>query len=512
LQVDFDEKTPAELLQCVNDVFALMSPEMSGDVRDETLDQRTTRYTAFLTMLKCPEIPRDEQEREQWSRGFGEGRKEFIYPAFHWALSNYEKLCKRAYLGRYLVKIDPPSDYLQDDTLSDLTARYKELQAEFRETHKSFESDSKTMSRPGPELRAEIQQLEDERRQLNDRIEKLKYQNRNETGFAAMLSATSDMRQEQDEEVKLQERMREQVYLRDMAEQRANETERRLQALRGSATGGHSAEAILNELKRDVEETAKVVRTDMTNEINKYQATIAKLERQRLEPNRTFDDVERMKSQAHSLEMKCRQMKEEVEKTIDSRGDNKLGMFRQTANLAASKLLAKEEEVESRLAEMQSLRSDVEEMEAKANEIAAASGGGMMGPDGRPMNREQFKQYGAQLREKSQKFKVAKAELTALRAESVVLHRTEQILKGRDRNLEVRREPGGVKLVFFEAAVVLFYFSYLAYCSNTHERIKLSFFDRSPPAGVPEAAGGEGWGDWLQRCAEQIGGCVRADG
>jgi len=76
-----------------------------------------------------------------------------------------------------------------------------------------------------------------------------------------------------------------------------------------------------------------------------------------------------------------------------------------------------------------------------------------MGPDGRPMNREQFKQYGAQLREKSQKFKVAKAELTALRAESVVLHRTEQILKGRDRNLEVRREPGGVKR--FEAVLFI---------------------------------------------------------
>ena len=343
-------------------------------------------------MLKCPEIPHDEVQREKFTSGFGEGRKEFVYPAFHWALANYEKLCKRAYLGNYLVKIDPPSDYMQDETLGELVRRYKELQGEFRDTHKSFENDSKTMARPGPELRAEIQQLEDERRQLTERISKLEFQTRNEAGFAAMLSATSDMRMEQDEEVKLQERMREQCYLRDMADQRAQETERRLQSLRSSATGGHSAEAILKELKRDVEETAKVVRTDMTNEINKLQDQIAKLERQRLEPNRTYDDVERMKNQAHSLENRCLQMKEQVEKTIDSRGDNKLGMFRQTANLAASKLLSKEEEVESRLQEMQSLRNDVEEMEAKVNEIAAASGGGMLGPDGRPMNREQFKQ------------------------------------------------------------------------------------------------------------------------
>lgn len=291
-----------------------------------------------------------------------------------------------------------------------------------------------TRSRPGPELRAEIQQLEDERRQLNERIEKLQFQTRNENGFPAMLAATSAMRQEQDEEVKLQERMREQVYMRDVAEQRSTETQRRLQSLRSSATGGHSAEAILNELKRDVEETAKVVRTDMTHEINKLKDHIAKLERQRLEPNRTFDDVDRMKTSVQNLESKCQQMKEAVEKVIDSRNDNKLGMFRQTANLAASKLMAKEEEVESRLKDMQTLRNEVEE--AEASDIASASGGGMTGPDGRPMNREQFKQYSAQLREKSQKSKIAKAELAGLRSESVILHRTEQILRGRDSNLE----------------------------------------------------------------------------
>jgi len=52
------------------------------------------------------------------------------------------------------------------------------------------------------------------------------------------------------------------------------------------------------------------------------------------------------------------------------------------------------------------------------------------------MTREEFKEYGVQLREKGHQYKIAKAELAGLRSESVVLHRTEQILKGRDRNLE----------------------------------------------------------------------------
>lgn len=44
--------------------------------------------------------------------------------------------------------------------------------------------------------------------------------------------------------------------------------------------------------------------------------------------------------------------------------------------------------------------------------------------------------YGDKLREKTGVYKRMKQELSVLRAEAVVLHRTEQILKGRDNNLE----------------------------------------------------------------------------
>jgi intraflagellar transport protein 81 len=46
------------------------------------------------------------------------------------------------------------------------------------------------------------------------------------------------------------------------------------------------------------------------------------------------------------------------------------------------------------------------------------------------------RRYGQQLRDKTHRYKQAKEELQKIQQESVVLHRTEQILKGRDRNLE----------------------------------------------------------------------------
>ena len=52
------------------------------------------------------------------------------------------------------------------------------------------------------------------------------------------------------------------------------------------------------------------------------------------------------------------------------------------------------------------------------------------------MTREEFKQYGAKLREKTHQYKKLKTELAELRAESVTLHRTEQILRGRVTDLD----------------------------------------------------------------------------
>jgi len=68
---------------------------------------------------------------------------------------------------------------------------------------------------------------------------------------------------------------------------------------------------------------------------------------------RTVEDVERIRANVRGLERQKDEMREAVEKTISSRNDSKLGMFRQHASLASSKLSIKEEEVESRLKDLQ---------------------------------------------------------------------------------------------------------------------------------------------------------------
>lgn len=61
------------------------------------------------------------------------GSKPVIYPVLHWLLQRTNELKKRAYLARFLVKLEVPSEFLQDETVADT---YKQvLSVMFHDTH-----------------------------------------------------------------------------------------------------------------------------------------------------------------------------------------------------------------------------------------------------------------------------------------------------------------------------------------------------------------------------------------
>ncbi len=59
-QVTFDEKSPADLLQQLNEIFTAIDPQQTSE-QDEPSDAGTTRMVSFLVMLKFP-VPEHERE------------------------------------------------------------------------------------------------------------------------------------------------------------------------------------------------------------------------------------------------------------------------------------------------------------------------------------------------------------------------------------------------------------------------------------------------------------------
>jgi uncharacterized coiled-coil DUF342 family protein len=79
---------------------------------------------------------------------------------------------------------------MNEDLVVDLSQHLKELQADFKEVHKTADQLRNTGARPG-ELKNEITQLEQERTQLKNKIQKLKRDAENEgANFEEMLKVT----------------------------------------------------------------------------------------------------------------------------------------------------------------------------------------------------------------------------------------------------------------------------------------------------------------------------------
>ena len=409
------------------DVLGTMEAEMAVDVREEIKETLVPRVVNFLRILKFPNMPRvdDEAEVERMNKGIGDGDKNYVYPILQWALQDFAKLSKRAYLAKYLVPEQIPQEFMQDEVLVEIHTSHKELQMQFKEVHKRVEKLRNEPTRPG-EIKGEITTLEDERKQLSLKIERLRKQTDGEPGFAALLEATSALRQQQDEDSRLNENQRKQIMTLQHVRQRHEEMSKRLQQLKRSQSANSSAEDMMRQLAEEVKELQHRVNVVMPRELEQETFKLQKLQEQMHEPHRSKEDVEQMQGEVEGLEGRCRQLRQQIDDEVGSRFDNKLAMFRQTALVAAKKLASKEDELEALEQNHARIKEEVEEKEARLSEVS--------GP--KHMTREEFKAYGNTLREKTHTYKKMKMELGELRNELVLLGRTEQILRGRDRNLE----------------------------------------------------------------------------
>ena len=63
-------------------------------------------------------------------QGLENGEKVVIYQILHWALQRLPSLQKRAYLARFLVRVEIPPEFMQDDVLQEIHNTHRELQSQ----------------------------------------------------------------------------------------------------------------------------------------------------------------------------------------------------------------------------------------------------------------------------------------------------------------------------------------------------------------------------------------------
>lgn len=335
-KVEFDEKSPIETLEILNNILATIEPEMEvDDIRNESEEGLAVRITQFLVILKCKLIPsingNDPTNRQQWMRELSQGNKKVILPIMHWLLSSHNTLCKRAYLARFLVPIDLPTEIKMqcNNDLKSLIEEYTKMQDEFKRVHQKHEKVVSSQSESQQsELKVEIKQLHNEKQELQDKIKSFETKTKNDRNIEKLLDTTKQLRLEQEKEIQLIGRKKEQNQLLYLADQKLSTMKQRLIEFRRNFSEETNSNNILNAVIKEIQDTKKTVRTDMVAEITKMEGHLAELMKERLEPTLTENDVERIRSEVVELQEENKRLTNLME-TKSNDGMDKIAMFRQ---------------------------------------------------------------------------------------------------------------------------------------------------------------------------------------
>ncbi|XP_023689615.1 intraflagellar transport protein 81 homolog isoform X1 [Paramormyrops kingsleyae] len=415
--ITFDSMEPMQLLQTLNDVLAEIDPKQAVDIREEMPEQTARRMFALLATLKY-RPPGTSAEASNFRQGLVTGSKPVVHPVLHWLLTRITELKKRAYLAQFLVKLEVPAEFMQDDVVADTFHQYEELVEGFKNYHKECEQ-LKSSGFSTAEIRRDIGVMEEEKDQLIKRVERLKKRVESVSSHGRMLELVRQLRIEKEREESLAHQKQEQKNQLFQAEQRLQRCQLQLKELCQAAADARP-ESLMKRLEEEIKFNTYMVSDKLPKELESRRRVVQYLQRVVLEPAMGQDELEELEDKIQDVNGQINQLIERRMMRSDPM-DDKLSLFRQQASIISRKKEAKAEE-------LQEAREELATMERELAQKSSQP----LGPGGSEGIRgDEFKRLVGKLRGKSGVFKRRRQELAELRAGFGVLQRTEEILRQR---------------------------------------------------------------------------------
>ena len=354
------------------------------------------------------------------------GDRDVCYELMEWLLKSLDAHQKRAYLAPYLTEIDVPQDLFADEMVMEIKQSCSSLKEEFIHSHKQLAILEEATQDPNAKKEM-IQNLDDERRQLSERVGRLeKKLQTNLESFDGMQVVCKRLRRELDDEKALKQKHKDQSESLQSAKRAQVQAKERLEKIRNEQGHMLQGEAVdmLTKLEEDIARKRKQAHEDLPHELAENRRKLVDTQSIISGQSFTEQDVQQLMAQKRRLDQECERMAEE--KRNPPAADDKIIMFRQQASMVERKkeqLLQKLEEEKGRKAALE------KEIEEKENSFEAMGSMGHMKPD-------DFRRIKQDFRAKSTQYKRMKAELNELRAEKGVLQRTVAILESRCHDLD----------------------------------------------------------------------------
>lgn len=420
--ISFDSLQSLQLLQVLNDVFAEINPQHKIDLRDEDPEQMAKRMFTFLRILKFkPQT--NAGSLNAFRNGLIQGDKLVIYPILQWLFENLPELKKRAYLARYLVKVEIPPDQLADQELYELHESYIEMMEQFKEQHKTVEQ-LRTSGFSTGEIKKDISNMEDEKEQLHRRIDRMQKKVENVRNYDKMLQAARSLRVEREKEQSLARQKLEQKNQFVHSDQRYQRMQQQLKDMRMQGVGTTGAD-LIKKLDEENKVNMYLCQEKLPKELEGKKKYAHDLQKVANEPAMGHSDIDELNKRIKLLSTEINSL---IEKRMVRNDpiDDKLSLFRQQASIIGRKKEAVAEKLQEAMDELSNAESEFQ----KKKELLKDSEGSEV------LKGDEFKRYVNKLRGKSTVYKKKRQELAEIRAEYGVLARTEEILRGKDETFQ----------------------------------------------------------------------------
>ena len=217
--VSLDTMPPDDYISLLNEVIHEIDGKQPGLIacKSEAPEARVVRHLEFLrgVQYKPP-------EPKGLKTGILLGEKKFMLPILFYLISEMERIKERAYLARYLVKINVPPEMVQsDEGINTAWEEYLELIERFKEIHSSVNEQRKQVSFQktiilrrnfkikGPDtegVRADIRSMEEERKQIEKRVERAETKSKALSNYDPLYQAAKKLRieKQKSEEIQMQ--------------------------------------------------------------------------------------------------------------------------------------------------------------------------------------------------------------------------------------------------------------------------------------------------------------------
>uniref|UniRef100_A0A8C7ZI61 Intraflagellar transport protein 81 homolog n=1 Tax=Oryzias sinensis TaxID=183150 RepID=A0A8C7ZI61_9TELE len=411
--VMFDSLEPIQLLQILNDVLAEIDPKQSIDIREEMPEQTVKRMTSLLGMLKY-KLQDNMSDVKSFQQGLVTGSKSVIHPILYWLLQRVPDLKKRAYLARFLVKLEVPAEFLHDDIVSDTYHQYEELVEGFKMYHKECEQ-LRTSGFSTAEIRRDISAMEEEKDQLIKRVERLKKRVESVSNHQWMLKQARQLRMEKEREESLAQQKQQQKNQLFQAEQRVLRSQQQLKEMRQSAADANP-ESLTRRLEEEIKINTYMVTEKLPKELESLRRTVQYLQKVASEPAMGQANIRELEDRIKDVDSQINLL---IEKKMlrNDPIDDKLTLYRQQASIISRKKESKAEELQEA---REALATAEKEMKQRHSQSS---------PEEEVIRGDELKRLVAKLRSKGTAYKKKRQELSELNAEYGVLQRTEEILR-----------------------------------------------------------------------------------